>query len=135
NSKSIYEGAFGFGWNSKFETFISIYPDNSIVLHENGGGLKVYFSTDFSSMEDTDQMIEILIETAIQQMELSNNPSDILAFRQKLKTNLEYRTSLWDKFVKKGLLAYRTDNPENMEWIVKGYGTQKIIKIKEGYLI
>ena len=134
NSKSTYTGLFGYGWNSDFETFINVYPDNSISLHEKGGGLTVYFSSDFSSLEETSAMIDTMIKAAIAQGDIDNSPSAILELRKKLADNIEMRTRDWDKYVENGILNYKTDVPDGMEWTAKGYGTHKIIKTQTGYL-
>ena len=44
NSKSKdYNGWFGMGWGSDYETFLTVSADGSIVIHENGSGAKTRF--------------------------------------------------------------------------------------------
>jgi len=43
NSRSLYNGLFGFGWCSNLETRLSVLPDNSIKVVECGGGMEVAY--------------------------------------------------------------------------------------------
>ena len=43
NSRSLYNGLFGFGWCSNLETRLSILPDGSIRVVECGGGMEVLY--------------------------------------------------------------------------------------------
>ena len=43
NSRSLFNGMFGFGWCSDFETNIKVNKDNHIELTECGGGLEITF--------------------------------------------------------------------------------------------
>lgn len=38
NSRSNYEGLFGFGWSSNIDTYLEFLADNTILLREGGGG-------------------------------------------------------------------------------------------------
>ena len=42
NSRSIYNGLFGFGWCSNLETVLMVLPDNSVKVTECGGGMEVF---------------------------------------------------------------------------------------------
>ena len=43
NSRSLYNGLFGFGWCSNFETRLTALPDNSVKSVECGGGLEIFY--------------------------------------------------------------------------------------------
>ncbi len=43
NSKSTENGWFGFGWGSNYETYLSVSPDGSVIIHENGAGALTRF--------------------------------------------------------------------------------------------
>ena len=43
NSRSLYNGLFGFGWCSNLETRLSVLPDSSIKIVECGGGMEVLY--------------------------------------------------------------------------------------------
>lgn len=44
NSKSAYNGWFGVGWGSDYETYLKPSPDGTVIVYENGGGAKSWFS-------------------------------------------------------------------------------------------
>lgn len=43
NSRSLYNGLFGFGWCSNLETRLIALPDNSVKSVECGGGLEIFY--------------------------------------------------------------------------------------------
>lgn len=43
NSRSLFNGIFGFGWCSDFETKIEITPESNLKLTECGGGMEILF--------------------------------------------------------------------------------------------
>ena len=43
NSRSLYDGLFGFGWCSNLETRLSVLPDGMIKVVECGGGMEVLY--------------------------------------------------------------------------------------------
>ncbi len=57
NSRSQFDGIFGFGWGSDFEAFLLPSADGSVVIQESGGGEKTRFSPrEFSKAELTKQV-------------------------------------------------------------------------------
>ena len=44
NSRSLYNGLFGFGWCSNLETRLSELPDGSVKVVECGGGMEIMYS-------------------------------------------------------------------------------------------
>jgi YD repeat-containing protein len=49
NSRSLYQGKFGFGWCSDYETSLRAYPDGSLLRTECGAGYEETFvPTDYS---------------------------------------------------------------------------------------
>lgn len=44
NSRSQFDGVFGFGWGSDYEAFLLPSADGSVVIQESGGGDKTRFS-------------------------------------------------------------------------------------------
>lgn len=52
NSRSQFDGLFGYGWGSDYEAFLLPSADGSVVIQESGGGDKTRFSPkDFSKAE------------------------------------------------------------------------------------
>ncbi len=53
NSRSLFNGIFGFGWCSDFETSLAILDSGEIKLTECGGGLEVLYSPKKSMDKDS----------------------------------------------------------------------------------
>lgn len=52
NSRSQFDGLFGYGWGSDYEAFLLPSADGSVVIQESGGGDKTRFSPkDFSKAQ------------------------------------------------------------------------------------
>ena len=45
NSRSLFNGLFGFGWCSDYETKIEVTPESNLRLTECGGGMEIIFTT------------------------------------------------------------------------------------------
>lgn len=65
NSKSQYDGIFGYGWASDLETFLIPSSDGSIVIQENGGGDKTRFSPKEFSREDLEKQVDKLMQAYV----------------------------------------------------------------------
>lgn len=57
NSRSLFNGMFGFGWCSDFETSMEITAEGNIKVKECGGGLEVTFSAREITKKDVDNTI------------------------------------------------------------------------------
>jgi hypothetical protein len=60
NSRSNYEGLFGYGWSSNLDTYLEFLPDGSILLREAGGGRTEVFVP--SNKQDFAAEVEELIQ-------------------------------------------------------------------------
>lgn len=80
NSRSQFDGLFGFGWGSDFEAFLLPSADGSVVIQESGGGEKTRFAPkEFSKTELTrqvDRLVAAYLEkekgTGLKASELKN---------------------------------------------------------------
>ncbi len=43
-SRTLYNGIFGFGWCSEFETKLTTTPEGGVKINECGDGLEVYYT-------------------------------------------------------------------------------------------
>ncbi|MCO5143544.1 MAG: RHS repeat protein [Oligoflexia bacterium] len=65
NSRSQYDGIFGYGWGSDFEGFLIPSADGSVVIQESGGGDTTRFSPkDFSKAQLSAQIDKLLAENS-----------------------------------------------------------------------
>lgn len=61
NSRSLFNGVFGFGWCSDFETALKITAEGNIQVTECGGGLEVMFTPRNFSPEEVNQTVSKII--------------------------------------------------------------------------
>lgn len=61
NSRSLFNGMFGFGWCSDFETSIEIMPEGSLKLRECGSGQTTFYSPNEITRAEVDATINQII--------------------------------------------------------------------------
>lgn len=84
NSRSLYNGMFGFGWCSDFETSLEKTPEGNITVTECGGGQKVTFAP----REITRKDIDTTINNIISRMKADKKVGQTEAFYKKLQADL-----------------------------------------------
>ena len=62
NSRSQFDGIFGYGWGSDYEAFLLPSADGSVVVQESGGGEKTRFSPKEFSKTDLEKQVDKLLE-------------------------------------------------------------------------
>jgi YD repeat-containing protein len=62
NSRSQFDGVFGYGWGSDYEAFLIPSADGSVVIQESGGGDKTRFSPKDFSKADLAAHVDHLVE-------------------------------------------------------------------------
>lgn len=105
NSRSTYDGLFGFGWCSDFETKLSLMPDNSLKITECGGGLEInYISGKTLKGSALNDHIEKLISMS-QKVNPRLKKNYIKRLRKDLKENPYLRETLAKKLGVKGQIS------------------------------
>lgn len=61
NSRSLFNGKFGYGWCSDFETKIDITPESNLRLTECGGGMEIKFMPKSYKPEQIDAKVKQII--------------------------------------------------------------------------
>jgi YD repeat-containing protein len=62
NSRSQFDGLFGYGWGSDYEAFLLPSADGSVVIQESGGGDKTRFSPKEFSKAELEKQVDRLVE-------------------------------------------------------------------------
>lgn len=62
NSRSVFNGMFGFGWCSDFETSLESTPEGRLKLVECGAGQEVFYSPDKYNQASLEKTIDGIIE-------------------------------------------------------------------------
>jgi YD repeat-containing protein len=61
NSRSLFNGLFGFGWCSDYETKIEVTPESNLKLTECGAGLEVIYSAKNFNPAKVDTTIKMIV--------------------------------------------------------------------------
>ncbi|MCB0384027.1 MAG: cell wall-associated protein wapA [Bdellovibrionales bacterium] len=62
NSRSLFNGIFGFGWCSDFETTLEVTAEGNLRVTECGGGLEVVYTAKNFSSNNVDKTIDTIID-------------------------------------------------------------------------
>ncbi|WP_413289591.1 DUF6531 domain-containing protein [Bdellovibrio sp. HCB337] len=84
NSRSLFNGIFGFGWCSDFETSLEVNGEGNIKVKECGGGLEVTFSPREVTRKDVDNTVSSIIS----KMKSDKKVGQTEAFYKNLQTQL-----------------------------------------------
>ncbi len=86
NSRSLFNGLFGFGWCSDYETRVEVTPESNVKLTECGGGMEVIFSAKNFNPAKVDHTIKmIMTEVKRRRPDLKDDYTANL--EKELKTN------------------------------------------------
>src|SRR3954468_19903080 len=62
NSRSLFNGIFGFGWCSDYETKVEVTPEGNLRLTECGAGMEIVYTTKNWNPEKIDTTIKSILE-------------------------------------------------------------------------
>jgi YD repeat-containing protein len=106
NSKTPYNGVFGWGWGNEYEVFLTVSADGSVVVSEYGGGAQNRFSPANFNASELDQAVTKIVEVARASGAIGS--ADQLAnYKAKLKSDAVYRNDEWQKYRAQGKLQPR----------------------------
>lgn len=132
NSKSPYStGMFGWGWGTEYEVYLNIQPDNSVIVHEYGGGAQNRFIPKGYSPSDLAKAVDAMV-TVGKSTGLVGSPKQIEEFREKLTKDSVFRNSQWEKFVAAGKMK-RSTLPAGAQLISTRFSYQYLTKVESGY--
>lgn len=131
NSRSLFNGIFGFGWCSDFETSMEVNAEGNIKIKECGGGLEVVFSP----REVTRQEIEKTIGLIVSKMRAQKKVGTTEAYLKSLSAQLleddnlrsEYAANLGISVpVREGTKFYANGREVEHFLFAKGYYTRNL---------
>jgi YD repeat-containing protein len=97
NSRTLFNGMFGFGWCSGFETSLDITPEGNLKFIECGAGLEILYQAKTFTEKDIDKTIKTIIEKV-----RAENPSAPATYfsdlQKRLKTEAPLRGEYANKF-------------------------------------
>ncbi len=135
NSRSQYNGIFGYGWGTEFESFLVPAADGSVVIQESGGGEKTRFTPKGFSNGDMNKFITELIKA---KQKKQGGGFNAQAYTAKLKKDADFRdeegrTLGVMPMVKTGTKLYSTQRGDKqVVTVIKGgfvreFGTGKMV--------
>jgi YD repeat-containing protein len=130
NSKSSYNGFFGFGWGSDYETHLKISADGSVVMYENGGGSQNRFTPPNMSKADVEKAVDEII--AIKQKS-GLSGSALAEEKNRLLTDARYRNDVWQSLYEKKLVKSRELKPGTILTSAK-FNYQTLTYTGSGYI-
>lgn len=131
NSKTPYQGIFGWGWGNEYEVYLTVSADGSVVVHEYGGGAENRFSPAAFNGQELDGATGMIIGAAQKGGGLAS-ADQIAAYKTRLKTDATFRNDEWEKFRREGKLKAR-ELPVNTRLFSNRFSFQYVTRIAGGY--
>ncbi len=132
NSKSDFNGIFGNGWGTQYETHLNIDPDGSIIVTEYGGGANNRFLPKDYSAKGLNEAVNSVFEAA-KKSGVVTSASEADRYKKRLTNDFDFRSKQYSIFVNKGTLQ-RKQVLEGTQYTTTEYQYQYITKVKGGYV-
>ena len=127
NSRSLFNGLFGYGWCSNIETSLSVLPDGSIKVVECGGGMEVLYHPK-GKLPKVDQYVKIILkELRKKNKRVRMSEKDFKALEKDLYKSQNLRAQFIEKLKLKGKAA------QGVRYYAKGRAREQVIVTKTGY--
>lgn len=127
NSRTLFNGIFGFGWCSDFETKLEITAEGNIKITECGGGLEVtYKPKDYSDKEVSSTIEKIVAEVK------KRNPTLTAKYLIGLKEELKSRPFFREELTRQ--LGFSGKVAEGKTYFAQGRQDESIVFKKGTYI-
>lgn len=127
NSRSIYNGLFGFGWCSNFETRLTILPDHkSIKIIECGAGREIVYHP-----KGNPPNVKLFVKKILNAIQAKKIKMQAKAL-SKLKKDLLQSPNLRSLFLKELNLKGKIDS--KIKYLAKGRGTEYVFSTSRGFV-
>jgi YD repeat-containing protein len=127
NSRTLFNGMFGFGWCSEFETALEITPEGNLKYSECGAGSETLYQAAGFSEKDVDKTIKSIIEHVKKE-----NPSAAPTYFSDLDRRLHDESALRGEYAAK----YSITRPiaDKSRFLANGVETDYIEKNGNNYV-
>lgn len=131
-SRTIYNGLFGFGWCSEFETKLETTSEGNIKVSECGDGQETLFSAKELSKKDIDNTVtQILSKAKSDPKGKSNSPDYWKRLSDTLATDDDQRTKLAKQYgvhvpIKEGVKFLANGKEVENVVLAKGFYTRNL---------
>lgn len=106
NSKSPFNGIFGWGWGSDYEGYMVVEADGSVLVNESGGGAQNRFSPTLFDIKELDAAVAKIAEAASKAGAIGSGPQ-LENYKKQLKGNADFRNDEWAKWRAQGRIEPR----------------------------
>lgn len=106
NSKSPFNGVFGWGWGSDYEAYMTVEADGSVLVSESGGGAENRFSPVGVTGKDLEAAVDMIAEAARKAGALGSG-AQLENYKKQLRGNADFRNDEWSKWKAQGKVAAR----------------------------
>jgi YD repeat-containing protein len=97
NSRTLYNGIFGFGWCSEFETALEVTPESNLKLTECGAGTEVLYQAKGFSEKDIEKNVRAIM-IKVKAENLSSTASYFTALEGRLRSETSLRSEYAGKY-------------------------------------
>ncbi len=132
NSKSPYNGIFGWGWGSDYEVYLAVEADGSVLVSEAGGGAQNRFSPPTFDAKELDAAVNLIAEVARKAGAMGSG-GQLDGYKKQLKTNAEFRNEEWAKWKAQGKIQARK-LPVGAKLVSNRFAFQWITVTATGYV-
>ncbi len=132
NSKTTFDGIFGYGWGNEYEVYLTVSADGSVVVHEYGGGAENRFSPKAFDEKELNKAVEMIADAARKDGHFGNN-DQLKDYKKNLRGNAFFRNDEWEKYRSKGVLKPR-ELSNNSQLFSNRFSYQYITKLPGFYI-
>lgn len=127
NSRSLYNGMFGFGWCSEYETTLEKMPEGTLKIKECGSGQEVIYSPKELSRKEIEKTVTTVISKMKEDKKNSYNADYYTKLSQSLLTEDDNRRNLAQKY---GIVP---NVQEGTKYYANGKEVENVVLNKEYY--
>ena len=124
NSRSIYNGLFGFGWCSNIETRVSTLPDQIIKVVECGGGMEILYHPK-GKVPNIDFYVESILKE-LENRKIKMSSKKLAQLKKDLLTSKNLRANFIET------LGIRGKASKGLKHYAKGRSKEFIVVTAEG---
>lgn len=132
NSKTPYNGIFGWGWGNEYEAYLSVSADGCAVVHEYGGGAENRFCPKQMNSQELDKAVDTIAAAAKATGTLGTS-AQFDAYKKRLRSEAMFRNDEWEKYRNAGKLQAR-QLAVNSQLISNRFSFQYITRIQGGFV-
>ncbi|MBC7691392.1 MAG: hypothetical protein H7222_06445 [Methylotenera sp.] len=132
NSKTPYNGMFGWGWGNEYEVYMSVSADGSVVVNEYGGGAQNRFNPVAFKENELNAAVDNIAQTA-QKLGVAGSADQLDSYKKHLKSDATFRNEEWQKFKAQGKIQARV-LPTGTQLQSNRFSYQYITKVVDGYV-